>query len=228
MDCFITGTDTGIGKSVVTAALLRGLAARGCRAAGMKPVAAGATRDGDELINEDAELLRACATVELPRALVCPCLYAAPTAPHIAAHAEGRSIELARITDAYAEIRRQADVVLVEGIGGWALPLGPDTMLSDLVARLRLPVLLVVGVRLGALNHALLTARAIAADGARLVGWVANIVDPAYPYATATVEAIGERIDAPCFGRVDWQPGASPDTLYSSLGRAVDLMAAPE
>ena len=117
--------------------------------------------------------------------------------------------------------------MLVEGIGGWALPLGPDGMLSDVVARLGLPVLLVVGVRLGALNHALLTARAIAADGARLVGWVANFVDPDYPYGTATVEALAERIDAPCVGRVDWQPGAGPDTIVSSLGSAVDLMAAP-
>ena len=227
MDCFITGTDTGIGKSVVTAALLRGLAARGLRAAGMKPIAAGATRDGDALINEDAELLRACASVELPRSLVCPCLFEAPTAPHIAARAEGRRIEPALIAAAYADIRRQADVVLVEGIGGWALPVGPEVMLSDVVSRLGLPVLLVVGVRLGSLNHALLTARAIAADGARLVGWVANIVDPDYTYGTDTVEALAERIDAPCVGRVDWQPGARPDTIVSSLGRAVDLMAAP-
>ena len=226
MNCFITGTDTGIGKTVVTAALLRGLAARGLRAAGMKPVAAGATREGTALVNEDAELLRACASVEVSRALVCPAIYLAPTAPHIAARAEGRTIELAPIADAYAEIRRRADVVLVEGIGGWALPLNPSTMLSDLVARLDLPVLLVVGVRLGALNHALLTARAIAADGARLVGWVANIVDPDYAYAEDTVQALIERLPAPCVGHLRWQPNATPDTISHSLSQAIDLMAA--
>ena len=225
MHCFITGTDTGIGKTVVTAALLRGLAARGLRAAGMKPLAAGATRDGAELVNEDAELLRACSSVALSRPLVCPALYLAPTAPHIAARAEGRTIELDPIVDAYAEIRRRADVVLVEGIGGWALPLGPATMLSDMVTRLDLPVLLVVGVRLGALNHALLSARAIAADGARMVGWVANIVDPDYAYAQDTVQALIERLPAPCVGRLDWQPGAAPDTISHSLSQAVDLMA---
>ncbi len=225
MNCFITGTDTGIGKTFVSTALLRALAARGLRTAAMKPVAAGATRDGHSLVNEDAELLRRYATVALPRDLVCPCIYEAPTAPHIAARIEGRTIELERIVDAYAEIRRRADVVLVEGIGGWALPLTAGEMLSDLVRRLELPVLLVVGLRLGALNHALLSARAIAADGLVLAGWIGNIVDPVYPYGRDTFDCLRELIPAPCLGCLPWQASMDPAALAGHIGPAVDLLA---
>ncbi len=225
MNCFITGTDTGIGKTFVSIALLRALAARGLRTAGMKPVAAGATRDGHLLVNEDAEMLRHYATTALPRDLVCPCIYEAPTAPHIAARAEGRTIDLDRITDAYGQIRRQADVVLVEGIGGWALPLAPGAMLSDLVRRLELPVLLVVGLRLGALNHALLSARAIEADGLVLAGWLGNVVDPDYQYGQETFDSLRELISAPCLGCLPWQADLDPAALAGRIGPAVDLLA---
>lgn len=225
MNCFITGTDTGIGKTFASTALLRALAARGLRTAAMKPVAAGATRDGHSLVNEDAELLRRYATVELPRDLVCPCIYEAPTAPHIAARIEGRTIELERIVDAYGEIRRRADVVLVEGIGGWALPLTAGEMLSDLVRRLELPVLLVVGLRLGALNHALLSARAIAADGLVLAGWLGNVVDPDYHYGRDTFDSLRELIPAPCLGCLPWQAPMDPAALAGHIGPAVDLLA---
>jgi len=225
MNCFITGTDTGIGKTFVSTALLCALGARGLRTAAMKPVAAGATRDGHHLVNEDAELLRRHATIELPRDLVCPCIYEAPTAPHIAARIEGRAIELDRIVDAYAEIRRRAEVVLVEGIGGWALPLTADAMLSDLVRRLDLPVVLVVGLRLGALNHALLSARAIAADGLELAGWVGNVVDPEYTYGRDTFETLRELIPAPCLGCLPWQAPLDPATIAGHLGPALGLLA---
>jgi len=225
MNCFITGTDTGIGKTFMSIALLRALAARGLRTAAMKPVAAGATRDGHVLVNEDAEMLRHCATTTLPRDLVCPCIYEAPTAPHIAARAEGRTIDLDRITDAYGQIRRRADVVLVEGIGGWALPLAPGTMLSDLVRRLELPVLLVVGLRLGALNHALLSARAIVADGLVLSGWLGNVVDPDYQYGQETFDSLRDLIAAPCLGYLPWQADLDPAALSGRIGPAVDLLA---
>lgn len=227
MHCFVTGTDTGIGKTVVTAALLRGLAARGLKAAGMKPLAAGATRDGHQLLNEDVELLRRHASVDLPRDLVCPCIYEAPTAPHIAARLEAKEIDLAAIKAAYAEIRRRADCVLVEGIGGWSLPLTPGTMLADLVRRLDLRVILVVGLRLGALNHALLSARAIEDDGLRLVGWIGNVVDPDYAYGDATFETLREMIAAPCLGRLPWQPAPDAAALAGHLGQALDVLAAP-
>ncbi len=213
LSLFVTGTDTGIGKTVVTAGLLRAFAARGLKVAGMKPIAAGATRRGGELINEDAELLRSCANVELPRSLVCPCLYEAPTAPHLAAAAVSERIELERIAEAHAALIRGAEVVLVEGIGGWALPLSGDEMLADLPRRLELPVLLVVGVRLGALNHALLSARAIVADGLRLVGWIANVLDPDYAWADGTIDTLAARLPAPLLGRIPFRPDATPDTI---------------
>jgi dethiobiotin synthetase len=227
MDCFVTGTDTGIGKSFTTAVLLRGLAARGLRAAGMKPLAAGATREADGLVNEDVELLRRHASADLPRELVCPCIYEAPTAPHIAARLEGREIDLAAIAAAYAEIRRRADRVLVEGIGGWALPLTPQAMLADLVRALDLPVVLVVGLRLGGLNHALLSARAIVADGLRLVGWIGNVMDAEYVYGDATFETLREMVPAPCLGHLPWQPDASPAALVGHVAAAVELLATP-
>lgn len=210
---FVTGTDTGIGKTVVTAGLLRAFAARGLKVAGMKPIAAGATRLGDELVNEDAELLRSCANVELTRSLVCPCVYAAPTAPHLAAAAVGERIDLERIAEAHATLTRRAEIVLVEGIGGWALPLSDGEMLADLPRRLELPVLLVVGVRLGALNHALLSARAVAADGLPLAGWIANVLDPDYAWADGTIDTLVARLPAPLLGRIPFRPGATPDTI---------------
>lgn len=225
MNCFITGTDTGIGKSVVTAGLMRALIARGLRVAGMKPVAAGAACVGDELVNEDVELLRACANVPVPRTLVCPCIYPAPTAPHLAARAVGASIEVDRIAQAYAELQSRADVVLVEGIGGWALPLSDSDMLAELPRRLGLPVMLVVGVRLGALNHALLTARAIVDDGLPLCGWVANVLDPDYPWAQATIDALAERLPAPLLARVPFNRTPAPDTIASSLHDAAAHLA---
>lgn len=226
MDCFVTGTDTGIGKTYVTAALLHGLAARGLRAAGMKPLAAGAARDGHLLLNEDVELLRRHASVDLSRELVCPCIYEAPTAPHIAARLEGRTIDQQAIVAAYAEIRRRADRVLVEGIGGWALPLGRGAMLADLVRSLGLPVILVVGLRLGALNHALLSARAIEADGLPLAGWIGNVVDPEYAYGDATFDTLREMIPAPCLGHLPWQPGAGAAESAGHLAPALELLAA--
>jgi dethiobiotin synthetase len=227
MNVFITGTDTGIGKSVVTAGLMRALVAQGLTVAGMKPIAAGAVRAATELVNEDAELLRACANVELPRALVCPCLYEAPTAPHLAAAAMGERIELDTVAAAYTELTRRADCVLVEGIGGWALPLSGTDMLADLPRRLGLPVVLVVGVRLGALNHALLTARAIVNDGLPFVGWIANVLDPDYAWSDGTIDTLVERLPAPLLARVPFRPGATPDTIAISLREAAAQLSQP-
>lgn len=223
---FITGTDTGIGKSVVTAGLLRALAGRGHRVAGMKPIAAGATRVDGVLVNEDAELLRACASLSVPRELVCPCIYEAPTAPHLAAAAAGEDIDLARIAAAHATLRARVDVLLVEGIGGWALPLGADTMLADLPRRLDLPVLLVVGVRLGALNHALLSARAILDDGLPLAGWIANTVVPDYAWADATIDTLAARLPTPLLARVPFRVDPTPDTIAPFLEAAAARLTA--
>jgi dethiobiotin synthetase len=193
----------------------------------MKPIAAGATRVDGMLVNEDAELLRACASLPLPRELVCPCLYEAATAPHLAAAAAGERIDLVRIASAHAALRAQVDVVLVEGIGGWALPLGEDAMLADLPRHLGLPVLLVVGVRLGALNHALLSARAIVADGLPLAGWIANVVASDYAWADATIETLAARLPAPLLARVPFRVDPTPDTIAPFLAEAAARITAP-
>lgn len=226
MDCYITGTDTGAGKTWTSCALLRALGSKGLRAAGQKPVAAGTEMRGKLEVNEDVCALAEHANIALAPSILNPYLFKAPTAPHLAAALEGRSIEFSTIEAAFEQARAATDILLVEGVGGWCLPFGQDGWQCDLVARLGLPVLLVAGIRLGALNHTLLTARALEADGVRLIGWVANIVDPTYPYAEATIEALAARIDAPCFGSVPWQP-AIADAAPEAIAKLAETLASP-
>ena len=194
---FVTGTDTGVGKTVVAAALLRALAAQGLRVVGMKPVAAGVEADRS---NADVAALRAASNVAADAALVNPYCFAAPIAPHLAARAEGRAIELAVVTQAYRALSRAADAVVVEGAGGALVPLSDAHDMLDIAHACALPVLLVVGVRLGCLNHALLTAQAIRARGLALAGWVATRIDPAMRAAQASVDELVTRLPAPCLG----------------------------
>jgi dethiobiotin synthetase len=204
---FVTGTDTGVGKTVVASALLRLHAGWGLRAAGMKPVASGAFLDGATWRNEDVEALRAAASVALPDALLNPYLFRSATAPHIAAAEEGVAIEIRHLERCYREIAAQADVVVVEGAGGFMVPLDAADNSDGLAARLGLPVVLVVGIRLGCINHALLTQLAIRARGLPLAGWVANRIDAGEPYAQAMVDTLACRIDAPLLGDLAWTPG---------------------
>lgn len=200
--CFVTGTDTEIGKTLITSALLHALGAAGVRAAGMKPLAAGAEwRDG-AWRNEDVDQLAAAAPLQLPRELTTPYLLRAATAPHVAAALEGVRIEPRRILDCYAQVRAQAQAVVVEGVGGFRVPLTDGYDTADLARDLGLPVVLVVGLRLGCINHALLTAEAIAARGLRLAGWVANTVDAAMAHAQGSVDALAARLGAPLLGQV--------------------------
>jgi dethiobiotin synthetase len=192
---FVTGTDTGVGKTVVAAALLRALARAGLRAVGMKPVAAGL--DPDASVHADVAVLIAAGNVAASPADVNPYSFAPPIAPHLAAANAGCAIDLERIADAYARLAAAADAVVVEGAGGVFVPLGRGIDMLDIARRLDLPVLLVVGIRLGCLNHALLSAHALAARGLRLAGWVANRIDPAMPEADANVAALVERLPAP-------------------------------
>lgn len=175
---FITGTDTGVGKSLAACALLHALRAAGDRAVGMKPVASGCVAGPEGLRNADAEALIAAAGVDVDYADVNPYALPVATAPHLAARAAGVEIDLARIAACYARLAARADRVVVEGVGGWRVPLGADCELPDLARRLGLPVILVVGIRLGALNHAQLSWEAIAAAGLERVGWVASRLDP--------------------------------------------------
>lgn len=195
---FITGTDTGVGKTLVSAALLTALASAGQRAVGMKPVASGCQSTSQGLRSADAEALRVAGNVAADYEDVNPYALAAPTAPHLAAAAAGVQIDVATIRRHYASLATGADAVVVEGVGGWLVPISRTQTMADVVRALELPVILVVGMRLGCLNHALLTQRAIAANGCRLVAWVANTLEIDAP--DGYVEALADFLDAPCLG----------------------------
>jgi dethiobiotin synthetase len=198
---FVTGTDTGVGKTLVACALIHALAARGLKVAAMKPVAAGASGEASDLANDDSRLLlRACGRGDIRD--VTPILLREAIAPHIAAAHEGRAIALEPIRAAYQRIAATADWVVVEGVGGFLVPLGPRLDTVDLARALALPVVMVVGLRLGCLNHALLTARAIEASGLAFAGWIANAIDSRMPAADENVAALVERLRAPLLGRL--------------------------
>jgi dethiobiotin synthetase len=216
--CFVTGTDTGVGKTVASAALVRALRNRGVEVAPMKPIAAGAELRDGEWINEDtARLMQAAGLAPEDAHDVTPLLLRAAIAPHIAAAREGREIALEPVLQAYERQRRRAPFVVVEGVGGFAVPLGPALDTVDLARALALPVVLVVGMRLGCLNHALLTAQAIRAAGLRLAGWIANTIDPAMPALEENVRALDERLHAPRLGWLPHAPGADPAELSRHL-----------
>jgi dethiobiotin synthetase len=209
---FITGTDTEVGKTFATCALLLLLRQRGYRAIGMKPVAAGVDADGR---NEDVERLIAASGVDAPRELVNPYLFQPPIAPHIAADEAGIAIDIGRIAAAFDRLRGMADAVLVEGVGGFRVPLGRHVDAADLAERLALPVILVVGMRLGCINHALLTCQSIAARGLTLAGWIANRIDPVMPRFDENLTALRERIEAPLLGVIP--PASSPEQAAEHL-----------
>ena len=199
---FVTGTDTGIGKTLISSAILHGLTQRGLRAAGIKSVAAGAELRDGVWHNEDADCLAAAGNVALPPALATPYLLRDAAAPHIAAAQEDVTIEIAHIRDCYAQVAAMADAVVIEGVGGFRVPLSAHFDTADLAQQLGLPVIMVVGIRLGCLNHALLTADAIAARGLKLVGWAANIVDLGMRHGLANIDALSSRLPAPFMGCV--------------------------
>jgi dethiobiotin synthetase len=200
---FITGTDTGAGKTTVSVQLLHALASSGLRAAAMKPVAAGATMTSHGWRNDDALDLAAAANVDIPYEWLNPICLPDATAPHIAAQTAGIHIELELIKSAFANIKTRSDVIIAEGAGGWFVPLDAANAqdqrqsMQDVALALRLPVVLVVGLRLGALNHALLTADAISRSGLPFAGWIANPVDPLFSDAGRYVEYLTRRLAAP-------------------------------
>ncbi len=201
---FITGTDTGCGKTEVTLLMMQQLQRQGLRVQGMKPVASGGAPTPAGLRNEDASRIRTQGSNPLPYDQINPYCYAPPIAPHLAAAQAGRPIELKPIVAAFDQIAASADRVLVEGVGGWAVPLGDELMLADLTAALKLPVILVVGLRLGCLNHALLSAQAIANSGCELAGWVANATDPQMPFRAENIATLEGLIPAPLLATVPY------------------------
>lgn len=216
MSYFITGTDTGVGKTLISCALLHAFAAQGRRVAGFKPVAAGCDEDGH---NDDAKALRAASSVQLTYGQVNPYCFRYAIAPHIAARRSGVRIELSRILAAYRELVGQVDLVVVEGAGGFGVPLNDRQSSADLAKELDLPVIVVVGMRLGCINHALLTLRAIADYRLECAGWVANVLDEKMPALQENIEALRERIAAPLLGMVPHQ--TAPDAKV--VARHLDL-----
>ena len=209
---FVTGTDTGVGKTHATCALLHATRRLGLTAVGMKPIAAGIEADGR---NDDVVQLLAASSIQPPLEWVNPYLYAPPIAPHIAAAEAGRPIAVEVICQALERLRPLADVVWVEGVGGFLVPLDARTDTADLAQALALPVVLVVGMRLGCLNHALLTAEAITNRNLTLAGWVANRIDPTMARFEANLETLQTRLNAPLLGVVPH--GASSEQAVSVL-----------
>ncbi|MCC7113078.1 MAG: dethiobiotin synthase [Burkholderiales bacterium] len=214
---FVTGTDTGVGKTRVAVALLRAAAATGLRAVGMKPVAAGVEPGAS--VNADVLALAAAGSIDAPLADRSPCSYPEPIAPHVAAALAGETIDIERIAAAYGRLAAAADVVIVEGAGGPLVPLARHEDMLDLAGRLGLPVVLVVGVRLGCLSHALCAELAIRMRGLPLAGWVANRIDPAMACADASVDALADRLGAP-LADLSWGgPGVIPASVLSAVLR---------
>ena len=216
MNYFITGTDTGVGKTLASCALLHGFAAQGKRVVGMKPIAAGCD-DRDQ--NEDVRQLRAASNVLASGGQINPYCFVQAVAPHLAARFVGIRINFARIVESFSELNAQADVVIVEGVGGFRVPLNDEQDSADLAVQLGLPVILVVGMRLGCLNHALLTAEAIAARGLTLAGWVANVPEAGMAMLNENIAALQQRIHAPLLGIVPYleQPDAREAASFLNL-----------
>ena len=211
MSYFITGTDTGVGKTLIGCALLQRFAGQGKRVAGFKPVAAGVDADG---MNDDAKALLAAGNIPLSYEQVNPYCLREAIAPHIAASHENIRIELPRIVAAYRELAAQADVVIVEGAGGFLVPLNDAQNTADLAKELGIPIILVVGMRLGCLNHALLTMKAVDEYGVQCAGWIANVLDSAMPALQSNIDALQERISAPLVGVVPYM--AVPDARFAA------------
>jgi len=216
---FVTGTDTSVGKTQVAVALIHALRARGLRVAAMKPVSAG---NGPGELNEDVVALVQAANVAADIRDVNPYAFEPAIAPHIAAQQAGVRIDLDVIVESYGRLAAAADVVVVEGAGGWRVPLNEHEDLADLAQRLGLPVVLVVGLRLGCLNHALLTTESIAHRKLPWAGWVGNVIDPEMACQSENVAALHARLPGPCLGIHSYQPHLVP------MSSAPEWLALPD
>ena len=215
---FVTGTDTGVGKTVAACALVHAFAARGLNVAPMKPIAAGADLVNHRWGNADSRaLLAAAGRDESWLDAVTPLLLLEPMAPHIAAAREGRTLGLEPVLAAVERLAASADVLVVEGVGGFRVPLAGDLDSVDLARAIGLPVVIVVGMRLGCLNHALLTAQAVEHAGLPLAGWIANTLDPFMAALDENIAALRERLPAPLLGCLPHMPDPDPQVLAMSL-----------
>jgi dethiobiotin synthetase len=207
---FVTGTDTDCGKTEISLALMAALRERGLTVLGMKPLASGCERTPDGLRNEDARRLQAEGGRDLPYDLINPYAFEPPVAPHIAAGQSGVEIELDVIKAGAEQLAAKSDYLVVEGVGGWRVPLGPALSVSDLPRALGLPVILVCGIKLGCINHSLLTAESIMASGSRLVGWVATQIAPDMLARDENLATLAALFPVPCLGVVPWMASLEP------------------
>ncbi len=220
---FVAGTDTEIGKTTIACGLLEAGNQRGWRTLALKPVAAGAEPSEDGPRNDDAVALMQSASVKLSYEQINPVLFEPPIAPHIAAQQVGKRLTVSQLTGyCRGSLMTPSDLALVEGAGGWRVPLSGRETLAGLAVELQLPVILVVGMKLGCLNHALLTAEAIRRDGLQLAGWVANTVDSNMSCFEENVETLRQLLPAPCLGVVPSLSDCSPDKVAAHL--QIDLL----
>jgi dethiobiotin synthetase len=221
---FIAGTDTGIGKTHSACTLLHALRASGVTACGMKPVASGCVETAEGLRNEDALALQAASSASLPYAVVNPFAMRDPLSPHLAAAHDGVRVAMPPLRAAFEQLENTHDCVVVEGVGGWMVPLAPGFSAADIARQWKLPVILVVGLRLGCLNHAQLSARAIVADGCRLIGWIGNTIDPAMDALDENLDTLRELLPAPCLGVLPH--GVAPAIAATQLNEAAAAVLA--
>ena len=215
---FITGTDTDCGKTLVTQGFMQLCRQQGMTTAGMKPIASGGIAQDDGILrNSDALSIQSCCSTSTPYHLINPYCFEPPVAPHLAAGMGGTSIGLPGIQAAYDELSQQNDCLVVEGVGGWRVPLNDELDVAGLCQALQLPAVLVVGMKLGCINHALLTARSILADGAPLLGWVANCVDPEMQLLEQNISTLQQLIPAPLLGIIPFLIDISPALIAKSL-----------
>lgn len=217
---FITGTDTEVGKTVASGALLQAASAAGLRTAGYKPVASGCEMTAEGVRNSDALALQRYSSVPLRYEQVNPLAFMEPTSPHIVSAEEGRPIDFAQLSAGLRALEAQAEWLLVEGAGGWFTPLSETQTYADWVIAEQLPVILVVGVKLGCINHAMLTAAAIKAAGLSLAGWIANDIQPPGRRHREYIASLRQRIDAPFLGEIPW---LASETEQATCGRYLTL-----
>jgi dethiobiotin synthetase len=216
---FVTGTDTGVGKTYVSCALLQAAKEAGLSTAAIKPIAAGGEKNESGIFNEDALKLQSACTLQLAYQEINPLCLQQAIAPHIAAKAEGVVLDIHELANSVqAIIDRQADLTLIEGAGGWRVPMDNYNTLADLARLVAQPVILVVGMRLGCLNHALLSMQVIRQDGVKLHGWIANQLDPAMSAYQENLETLKNMIDAPLLGELKWQQKSfTPSLVVNKL-----------
>ena len=217
---FVTGTDTEVGKTVASCALLQAATDAGYRTAGYKPVASGSEMTPAGIRNSDAQALQRNSSVKLNYEQVNPFAFLEPTSPHIVSAAEKRPIELSKISAGLKALASQADWLQVEGAGGWFTPLSPTVTFADWVIQEQLPVILVVGVKLGCINHAMLTAHAVQNSGLHLAGWIANDVQPTGKRHVEYIATLREVLNAPMLGEIPFYPQLNEQTL---LGHHLDI-----